>query len=115
MPKPDRVEGRQIAGTSDTIANQLGQGFTGRRRIEDAPDVMAGGNIGSVELRYFTDQRKPILRHRTKQACRAMILSERNTGDSRSQIASRRSITSGAGVMVAGSRGSGTMSEKAVT
>jgi hypothetical protein len=44
-----------------------------------------------------------------------MILSVRNTGDSRSQIASMRSMASASGVMVAGSSGSGTMSENAVT
>ena len=50
----------------DTIGDQLGQGFAGRRCVEDTPDVRACGHIGAVQLRHLPYQRQPILRHRTE-------------------------------------------------
>jgi hypothetical protein len=76
---------------------------------------MAGGHVGALARGTLPISGRPSCVTGRKQACRAMIFSARNSGDSRSQIACRRSISPGSGVTAAGSSGSGAWSEKAVT
>src|SRR5437879_13557808 len=46
--QPHGIEWRQVGGNSFPVRNQLGERLAGRRRVEDAPDVVAGGHIGAL-------------------------------------------------------------------
>src|SRR6516165_10658354 len=48
---PTRVEGRQIDRARGSVRDQLGHRLAGSRCVEDAPDAMAGGNIGVLDTR----------------------------------------------------------------
>ena len=46
------------------VDDQLRHGLAGRRRVEDAPHAVAGGNVGARETRHCADQRQAVLRDR---------------------------------------------------
>ena len=48
---PTRVEGRQIDRARGSVRDQLGHRLAGSRCVEDAPDAMAGGDIGALDPR----------------------------------------------------------------
>jgi hypothetical protein len=50
---PNQIEGCQIGAKGDAFDNQLGQRFSSRRCVEDAPDVMPGGHVGAAVCGTF--------------------------------------------------------------
>src|SRR5215472_17514261 len=63
--EPSRIEARQIDRAGAPVDDELRHRLAGRRRVEDAPDAVAGGDIDVPEARHRTDQRQAVLSNRT--------------------------------------------------
>jgi hypothetical protein len=54
------IERRQVDRLCGAVSDQLRHRLAGRGRIEDAPDAVAGGDIGAGNAGHRPDQRQPV-------------------------------------------------------
>jgi hypothetical protein len=59
-----RVEVRKVDRMRSAVGYQLGHCLAGRRCVEDTPDAVASGYIGTLDARDPPDQRQAVLRDR---------------------------------------------------
>src|SRR4029077_7209830 len=70
LPQSGRVKGPWIDAPRPAISDELGHNFPGRRGVEDAPDAMAGCDVGAADLRHLADQRQAVLGEGTEARLR---------------------------------------------
>src|SRR5437764_5710847 len=63
--KPCWVERGEVGRGGSAVDNQLGHCLAGRRRVENAPDTVASGDIGPFDAGYLADQRQSVRGDRT--------------------------------------------------
>src|ERR1700756_1489165 len=60
-PKSNRLERREVRASRNALGDELRQGFTRCRCVEDAPDAMAGRNVDAITLLDLADQRQAVV------------------------------------------------------